>query len=269
LTLSAYELAKETLFTAVRALGAHRKSVILVGAQAIYVHTADVPLKLEPFTNDADLVLQPGLLEEHPALDKLLREAGFLPAPNIHAVGSWVSPEGVQLDLMVPSSFGGSGRRSARLPNHGDATVRKTSGLHAALHDNMPFQVSRKLGAEDETYQISVAGPTSLLISKLVKFAERAEGPRLIRKDAHDIYRLLFAIELEIFTKTLSRITPIPEVASEAQVALECLRNLFAASPESLGARLAGETEGRVGEPALVSNRTWALSNELLESLES
>ena len=36
-----YVEARETLLDAVEALGAHRDAVILVGAQAIYVHTED------------------------------------------------------------------------------------------------------------------------------------------------------------------------------------------------------------------------------------
>ncbi len=51
-----YIEARETLLDAVEALGPHRDAVILVGAQAVYVHTEseDDSFTLAPLTYDAD-----------------------------------------------------------------------------------------------------------------------------------------------------------------------------------------------------------------------
>ena len=53
--------AREGLLDAVEALGPHGDAVILVGAQAVYVHTEadDASFAISPFTYDADIVLDP------------------------------------------------------------------------------------------------------------------------------------------------------------------------------------------------------------------
>ena len=55
--------AREGLLDAVDALGPHSKAVILVGAQAIYVHTGEsgAGFAVSPFTYDADIALDPAL----------------------------------------------------------------------------------------------------------------------------------------------------------------------------------------------------------------
>ena len=60
--------ARETLLDAVEALGPQRDAAILVGAQAIYVHTEgeDAGFAVSPFTYDADIALDPGLLRSSP-----------------------------------------------------------------------------------------------------------------------------------------------------------------------------------------------------------
>ena len=62
--------AREGLLDAVEALGAHGEAVILVGAQAIYVHTegAGAGFAASPFTYDADIALDPALLGSGPTI---------------------------------------------------------------------------------------------------------------------------------------------------------------------------------------------------------
>ena len=76
-----YVDARETLLDAVEALGPHGNAVILVGAQAIYVHTEaeDDSFAISPFTYDADLVLDPNLLGRQPC-DSRSHEPGRVPA---------------------------------------------------------------------------------------------------------------------------------------------------------------------------------------------
>ena len=68
-------------------------------------------MAVAPFTTDGDLALNPSVLDDEPILADLLRAAGFDLALK---PGTW-SLTDVQIDLLVPESLGGPGRRSARL----------------------------------------------------------------------------------------------------------------------------------------------------------
>lgn len=74
-----YVLARRVLLDALDALGPHRDAVVLVGAQAVYLHTSDGDLAVAPTTTDADIVLSPDRLRDEPLLDEALRGAGFVP----------------------------------------------------------------------------------------------------------------------------------------------------------------------------------------------
>jgi hypothetical protein len=74
-----YVLARRVLLDALYALGKHRDAIVLVGAQAVYLHVGDAGLAIAPFTSDGDLVLNPAVLAEIPPLETALRDAGFLP----------------------------------------------------------------------------------------------------------------------------------------------------------------------------------------------
>jgi hypothetical protein len=86
------------LLDAVEALGLHRESVVLVGAQAIYLHTGDADLAIAEYTTDADFTLSPGDLADAPLLGDLLGARGFTPRQD---PGGWLSPDGISIDLMV------------------------------------------------------------------------------------------------------------------------------------------------------------------------
>jgi hypothetical protein len=133
-----YVQARRILLDALEALGTHRKAVVLVGAQAIYQHVGRGDLQVAPFTTDGDLALNPSVLDDEPILAETLLAAGFALAVK---PGTWARSN-VQIDLMVPSSLGGAGRRSARLGAHGTEVARKAKGLEAALVDNNVFTLS-------------------------------------------------------------------------------------------------------------------------------
>lgn len=61
-------LARRALLDALEALEEQRDALILVGAQAIYMHTGDAELAVAATTLDADLVIDPTLLKSAPAL---------------------------------------------------------------------------------------------------------------------------------------------------------------------------------------------------------
>src|SRR5207247_1972873 len=74
---------------------------------------------------DADLALNPAALADYPPLDTLLRQAGFAPNAASEQIGTWIGPEGIPVDLLVPEALGGPGRRAARLAAHGNRIARK------------------------------------------------------------------------------------------------------------------------------------------------
>ena len=59
-----YVTARDVLLDALEALGPHRSSLVLVGAQAIYLHTGEAGIAVAPFTTDADMVIDPEGLAE-------------------------------------------------------------------------------------------------------------------------------------------------------------------------------------------------------------
>jgi hypothetical protein len=132
-----YVAARRVLLDALEALGTHRKAVVLVGAQAIYLHVGEGDLAVSPFTTDGDLAIDPRELDDEPALVESLKNAGFELAIR---PGTW-SLSNVQIDLLVPASLGGPGRRGARLGRHGADVARKATGLEAAIVDNARFRI--------------------------------------------------------------------------------------------------------------------------------
>jgi predicted nucleotidyltransferase len=72
-----YVAARRVLLDALDALGAHRKSVVLVGAQAIDLHVGEGDLAVSPYTTDGDLAIDPRALDDEPALAATLESAGF------------------------------------------------------------------------------------------------------------------------------------------------------------------------------------------------
>ena len=67
-----YIVARRALLDALEALGAQRSALILVGAQAIYLHTGQADLAVAVYTTDADLVVEPGALADAPKIGDLM-----------------------------------------------------------------------------------------------------------------------------------------------------------------------------------------------------
>jgi hypothetical protein len=61
-----YVAARRVLLDALVALQPHLEGVVLVGAQAIYVHTGEGDLAVAPYTTDGDIALSPADLAAHP-----------------------------------------------------------------------------------------------------------------------------------------------------------------------------------------------------------
>jgi hypothetical protein len=188
---SEYIAARRTLLDTLEILAPHRDALILVGAQAVYLH-APAGLATPAYTTDADLAISPDLLATEPEIAALLAEHGYVPTLD---PGGWDSPLGVHVDLMVPdSAVANRSRRRASLPGHDSKAARRVAGLELALIDNSKHTISSLDTLDTRQITLKVAGPAALVIAKAVKLRERLEAAdksRVIAKDAGDLLRLL------------------------------------------------------------------------------
>lgn len=129
-------MARLGLLDALEALEAHLDALVIIGAQAVYLHTGATDIALAEFTTDGDVAVDPELLSSDPRVEDAMRTGGFTPDPRPSAIGSWISPRGVPVDLMVPAAVAGSGRRGVRVPPHDSKSMRRTRGIEATLIDN-------------------------------------------------------------------------------------------------------------------------------------
>lgn len=67
-----YVVARSVLLDALDALGATLRCGVLVGAQAIYMHTGEADFAVAAYTTDADLVLDSVRLDKLPPLEDAL-----------------------------------------------------------------------------------------------------------------------------------------------------------------------------------------------------
>ncbi|WOH18099.1 hypothetical protein IRJ34_17350 [Paenarthrobacter sp. GOM3] len=264
-------LSRSALLDALEALSDQTTAVIVIGAQAIYLHAGNAPVALAAATKDSDLVVDPRVLSPEPLLEQAMKRAGFFRNPFNGQPGAWMNPGGIPVDLMVPEALAGSGGKSSRggrIPPHAKSSTRRARGLEAAIIDNSEMEIRALDEADNRRYSALVAGPTALLIAKLHKIAERVENPnRLNDKDAHDIYRLLVATETSVITASLGALLDNSISQMATVEALGYLRTLFAESPEVLGSLMAGRAEEGIGDPANVSLSVSLLAADVIAGL--
>ncbi|MCY3748901.1 MAG: hypothetical protein OXG64_06355 [Chloroflexi bacterium] len=261
--------ARETLLDAVDAMGPHSDAVILVGAQAIYVHTApvDASFALSPFTYDADIVLDPELLGSSPAIVDAMSRAGFQLGDQ---PGRYRRDVGPQVDLLVPEAVGGPGRRAARLGVHGNRAAMKVHGLEGALVSHTRMTISSLVPGAGRACILKVARPAALLVAKVHKVGERLRDSDVRRrdpvaKDAFDMYRLLRAVDTPDLAAEF-RLLRAHGVSSRVTFeALALFRDLFS-SPSGTGTGLVGEYVRGLEDTDFVVESSVALSRDLLEA---
>lgn len=262
--------ARSALLDAIDALAEQHDALIVIGAQAVYLWTGGMDMALAEATKDSDVALDPRSLSDYPRIEAAMMAAGFSPAIS-NQPGSWVNAAGIPVDLMVPEKLaggGGRGARGARVPPHDRRAMRRAYGLEAAVVDNEELEVRALEPSDDRARRVRVAGPAALLVAKLHKIAERVDTPyRLNDKDAHDIYRLLRAVETDrlvaafksLLTTELSR-----DVTNEA---IGHLDTLFARGSDALGAEMAGRAEEGIGDPEQVAVAVAILAADLVAGL--
>jgi hypothetical protein len=270
-----YVIARRVLLDALEALGPHRRATRLVGAQAIYLHTGAANLAIAEFTTDADIAIDPALLDEFPPLEEALQKAGFIPLGS-KGVGVWKTPSKrqnhrdveVQVDLLVPSEVSpGRGRRAARLPGHGELAARKVDGLVGVLVDHTELEIA-SLEPETDKRRITttVAGPGALLVAKLFKISERKGTTRSNDKDALDVLRLLQGVETETLAAGLRLILQDDRSKTAGSQALQLLRELFGTRGSDGAAMAARATQPLMNEEQIRLS-CEALAGDLLAIL--
>jgi hypothetical protein len=204
-----YVAARRVLLDALLALAAHYRSVIVAGAQAIYLRagSADLTITVAPFTTDGDLALDPRSLGNDPELEAAMSGANFelrpqengRIEPGIWTGVAWVGGQWFEIpvDLIVPEAVAPKGgRRGARLGVHGNRAARRAVGLEAALVDYGPIEITALEAGDDRRVVANVAGEAALLVAKMHKLHDRVESGRSDRlddKDAADVIRLMQA----------------------------------------------------------------------------
>ncbi len=172
-----YVAARRALLDALDALEEHIDSLVLVGAQAIYLHTGEADIAVAATTKDSDIALNPMELKPDPKLEVAMESAGFKHNLRSGQPGEWVSAEGTPVDLLVPSLLGGPGRRAARISPHDNRAARKVLGLEASMIDNDGMPIKALDDNDERCTEMKVAGPTALLISRII------QGSKCTRSD--------------------------------------------------------------------------------------
>jgi hypothetical protein len=270
-----YVVARSVLLDALEALGEQREAVVVVGAQAIYLHTGAIELAVPEFTIDADLTIDPALLHESPEIESAMRAAHF---ERGNRVGAWIVYRDiagvatqVEVDLMVPAAVGGGGRRAARLPGHAKEVARKARGLEAALVDKATTTIIALDPADHRSFVVAVAGPAALLIPKLHKIAERVserEQRRLDDKDALDVLRLLQATETSWLAATVVQLLQVDLARDTTREALVVLKGQFS-DPRAAGSQMAVRAVGTLMPADEVAQSCAVLALDLLQAVDA
>lgn len=260
-----YVLARRALLDGLTALQPHLGSVVVIGAQAVYLHTGPADLAVAELTTDADLVIAPELLADTPSIGNLLEAAAFELQDD---PGKWKTADGIQVDLLVPEALAGPGRRGARLRGHGKWAARRAKGVEGALVDSAVRDVGALEPSDDRTYQVAVAGSAALFVAKIHKIAERVDEPdRLVEKDALDVLRLLRAVRTEELAGALQRLLEA-DVARDVTVEALSLAAHLLAGPAAAGPQMAARAAGGLEDPAVVAASLAALWWDLTTALD-
>lgn len=259
-----YIEARRVLLDALGILRAHRDALVLVGAQAVYLHTGSAQLEIPEYTKDADLAVEPRRLRPAPLIESLLTEAGYYADVD---PGRWISPSGVYVDLLVAESLAGPGRRGADLGAHGRRVARRARGLETALVDNAPVTIAALDPADERTESLKVAGPGALHVTKVIKIDERLKQRRVASdKDALDVVRLLRGIPRPTLASHLDRLASDDSCAAVTTEALELFSDLFS-HPQAVGTQMATREAAPFEDPEALAVSISLLANDLLDAL--
>ncbi len=208
--------SRRLLVEVVRALGPFRDSLVVVGAHAVMHHAEKLGFQPDS-TADADAALNPLLVADSPSILHVMREAGLEPAsperPGIYGyAGESQIPQRQRttIDLIVPESYAGAGRRAARVSGQKNALTRAL-GIELSLWDRDSTTISTL--PDDQaplSAPVAVAGAGALLVAKAHKIGDRlaeleSKPHRLRPKDSKDIGLLMLASDPKKVADRLGR----------------------------------------------------------------
>jgi len=265
---------RTVLLDALEALDEHRDAVIVVGAQAVYLHTGEIEAAIAEATKDSDVAVDTRNLGEDPTINAAMERANFVLNPETKQPGAWISLDGIPVDIMVPAALAGGNpkKRSVSQPPHDKMAMRRARGLEAAVVDYSAIVVRSRVEGDSRAITANVAGPAALIVAKCHKIDERINDPKTDRvqdKDAHDIYRLLMAFRPEELVPAFVKLLADDVSAEVTTEAIDILQRLFAAGADAPGSVMAGRTEEGVGDPEQVSNAIKFLAEDLVETIRN
>lgn len=266
-----YVAARRTLLDALEAVREHLDALVIVGAQAVYIHAGDADIAVAPYTTDGDIAIDPARLADHPLLEDLLVRSQFRRASDVGAWTKHVDVEGVQtevvVDLLVPQGVGGAGRRAARIPPHARGVARKVMGLEGALVDTDAHAVGALEDGDARRFEVAVAGPGALLVAKVFKIDDRSsDADRRSDKDALDVFRLLRTLSTEELSRRLHLLRSDERSREVAEHAVERLSRLFG-RPAAMGCAMAARAASPLEPEETMRAAVAALTQDLLGAL--
>jgi hypothetical protein len=193
-----------------------------------------------------------------------------LSAPVFSDVGLFVWPAGDFIVLVGRDDNAASvvDPVGQRIPPHASNATRRATGLEAAVVDREEMDIPVLSSSDSRVYRAKVAGPAALLVAKRHEPGERQDTPTgLVDKDAHDIYRILVAVQTGDLAARLRQLQADGLAGQVTKRAIDYLNQLFAAGPNAIGSLMAGRAETGVGDPEVVSASVAALSEDLVRSL--
>ena len=269
-----YAAARTVLIDALEALRTYQDAITLVGAQAIYIRVGETDIAVAPTTTDGDLALDPQELAIEPALEELMRKAGFeRKTDKTHGAlpGIWEKRVGsgllASVDLLIPEAVASTvGRRAARLEGHETGATLKVRGLEGALADADVMTVRDEDGRSCE---VRVAGPAALLVAKVHKIIDRTgANDRLKDKDALDVFRLLRGTAARDIAARASIIFSDDRARATAEIAFDQMPRLFGRG-DGEGVAMAIRGSSGLMSSTEVSESLVALTNELSTAMRS
>jgi hypothetical protein len=242
-------VARSVLLDALTALQHHGDAVVLVGAQAVYLHTRGADLGVPAYTSDGDLGIDPRRIGSDPLIHEAMKSAGFTRNHDIREPqpGTWWKPASVdgrptliEVDLMVPGEFvTAKSRRSVTLPPHDRNAMRNTPGLAVAMEDNAVQTIDALDPTDSRSMDVPVAGVAALLVAKCQKIEDRLDDrDRHSDKDASDVLRLMITSPPGSVAARFEELFANDRVAEAAALGLAQLRRFFG-RPQAVGVVMA------------------------------
>jgi hypothetical protein len=147
-------MTRFVLLDALQALGPHLDAVVLLGAQAVYLHTGDTEAIVVPTTTDADLALFPVKLMDEPLLKTPFELLGssWLPTPERGA--------GASASQSISWSRGTQPQKQSAFcaTSHPRGPSSATYRLEPALVDNDAHVIVSFEAADPQKVRLRVAG---------------------------------------------------------------------------------------------------------------